>query len=184
VHTRTASALLAAAVVLACSACGGSERTDDAPEAAEAAPLRTNATSYVLIADSIGWGAQVMLNFRNTAEDTLYAVNCNGALTFALERDGPSGWAVVLAPATNGCLSPPITIAPGETFITPWGIYGARPGGNAGPQFADSTFGGGYRLVWWNLRFHYDPEREQMGDTVPLRYRVSNVFGLTRSDGP
>jgi hypothetical protein len=172
-------------VVLASLACGGSDQTDRVSESPpEPAPIRTDSTTYTLVADSIGWGTELMLDFRNEAEDTLYAVNCNGALTFALERKEGDDWAVFLAPMTNACLSPPVTIAPGETFMTPWGIYGARPGSNAGPQFADSAFVGTFRLVWWNLRFHYDPEREQMGDTVPLRYRVSNVFGLTRSDGP
>jgi hypothetical protein len=114
--------------------------------------------------------------------DTLYAVNCNGATSMALEKKEPDGWRVVWAPLINGCLSPPIIIAPGALLEDTLALWGAQPGRNIGPEFTDTAFGGSYRLIWWNLVFHYDPDRSGFGDTVPTKHRTSNELelGVTR----
>jgi hypothetical protein len=168
------------ALAFACSACRGAEvaeRPASEPDLRDpTAPIQTDTTIYTLTEDSIGWGTALALSFRNVTPDTLYAINCNGALTLAVERRDAADWSLFLAPMTNGCLSAPVVVAPGDSLGIPWTIYGARPGSNAGPQFADSTFTGDFRLVWWNLVSHYDVARRELGDSVPLRFRVSNTF--------
>jgi hypothetical protein len=159
----------------------------ESPAVAAAPPLRTDRIAYELTPTDHGWQTQMQLALRNEASDTLYAINCNGAATIALEArsadpaildTGADGWSVVLPPMTNGCLSQPLVIPPGATFTLPWILGGARPGTNAGPAFPDTAFAGPHRLVWWNLVFHYDPTRRELGDSVPLRYRLSNEFTL------
>src|SRR5215216_5973964 len=143
-----------------------------------AAPIQTDTTSYVLVRKDRGWQTEIPFRFKNVAEDTLYIINCNGAFTVALERKVREEWRLFWSAIINGCFSPPITIAPGDTLFTPWIVWGAAPAGNAGPAFADTTFDGVYRLVWQNILFHYDPQRSALGDSVPVRYRVSNDFVL------
>jgi hypothetical protein len=142
------------------------------------APIQTDTTTYALVRDSLGWEARMALRFTNTSPDTLYAVNCNGALTLAVERQSGAGWDLFWAPLTNACLSPPLVIPPGGSYQTPWSIWGAPPGTNVGPQFADMIFDDTYRLVWWNLLAHYDTGRRELGDSVSLEYRRSNEFLL------
>src|SRR5688500_13577977 len=72
------------------------------------APIQTDKTSYVLVRDSLGWGTQMNFRFTNVTTDTLYAVNCNGATSVAVEREDSTGWTTFWAPITNACLSPPI----------------------------------------------------------------------------
>jgi hypothetical protein len=142
------------------------------------AAIQTDTTFYVLERDEHGWGTQIAYRFRNATADTIYAINCNGAISMAVEKKEPTGWRTFWAPVTNACLSPPITVPPGETFSAPLSLWGAPPGGNVGPAFSDTTIEGTYRLVWWNLVSHYAEDRQGFGDTLPLDLRVSNEFTL------
>ena len=142
------------------------------------APIQTDSTSYLLVREERGWRADIPFRFRNVATDTIYIVNCNGAFSVALEQKAAQGWRPFWSPIINGCFSPPLTVAPGDTRSVPWIVWGAAPGGNVGPAFADTTFDGVYRFVWQNVLFNYEPQRESLGDTVPLRFRVSNEFAL------
>jgi hypothetical protein len=155
-------------------ATNGTEETRDDSTAA----IQTDTTFYVLERDERGWGTQIAYRLRNTTEDTMYAINCNGAISIAVEKKEPAGWRTFWAPITNACLSPPFTIPPGETYNAPLSLWGAPPGGNVGPEFSDTTFDGVYRLVWWNLVSHYAEDRQGFGDTLPLDLRVSNEFTL------
>jgi hypothetical protein len=176
------------ALVLSCTACSPDEPPAPGQPPAEAAPrppepLRTDAPSYQLVRDGVGWRTEITAEFLNTYPDTLHAINCNGALTVAVEKREEAGWTTFWAPMTNACLSPPVTVPPGEAITLPLTIWGAPPGSDAGPQFADTTFAGSYRLLWWNLVSGYDATRGDMGDTIPLRYRVSNEFSLAAGTG-
>jgi hypothetical protein len=167
------------ALLLAFAACDReAPRVDAAKDSASTVPIRTDKTEYTLARDDRGWDTRIPFRFTNLAADTAYAVNCNGATSIALEKKESTGWRVVWAPITNGCLSAPITIPPGKTFDDSVALWGAPPGGNVGPEFADTVFEGTYRLVWWNLVFHYSTENVPFGDTIPVRYRASNEFSL------
>lgn len=147
-------------------------------DTAVAVAITTDSAVYHLERDERGWGARIGYRFRNLAEDTVFAVNCNGATSVAVERREPGGWATFWAPLVNGCLSPPIVVPPGGTLDSVLSLWGAPPGGNVGPEFNDTIFAGRYRLVWWNLVSHYDARSPGFGDSIPLQYRVSNEFGL------
>jgi hypothetical protein len=167
------------AVVLIFAACDReAARAGAHTDSASSVPIRTDTTEYFLGRDARGWGTRIPFRFTNLAADTAYAVNCNRATSIALEKKESTGWRVVWAPITNGCLSAPITIPPGKTFDDSVALWGAPPGGNVGPEFADTVFDGTYRLVWWNLVFHYSAENVPFGDTIPVRYRASNEFSL------
>lgn len=176
--TRSALLLLLVTVV----ACGGSDssRANAPVNRDQAVSFQTDTTRYVLDRDATGWGTQISWSFQNISPDTVYAVNCNGATTIAVERREAGGWEVHWAPLTNACLSPPVAIPPGETLSGRLDLWGAPPGGNVGPEFRDTTFSGVYRLAWWNLVHHYDPAKPGFGDTVAVRHRVSNEFALRR----
>src|SRR5688572_20029191 len=87
------------------------------------APIQTDTIAYLLVRDGVGWRAEVPFEFRNTFSDTLFAINCNGALTVAVQHKDEAGWHPFWAPLTNGCFSPPITIPPGGRLRLPWTIW-------------------------------------------------------------
>jgi hypothetical protein len=167
-----------AVFVLACGREPPPARSDDSPVRTDSTAFWTDSVVYHLVRDERGWGARIGYRFRNLAADTVYAVNCNGATSVAVERRVGDGWVTFWAPMLNMCLSPPIAIPPGEVLDASLSLWGAPPGGNVGPEYSDTTFTGRYRLNWWNLVFHYDPDSPGFGDTVPLKYRVSNEFEL------
>src|SRR5690349_17822267 len=106
-------------MVVCWSACSRSGERDDQVAGSSrdpSAPIQTDATSYLLARDGVGWRADMRLVFHNVTGDTLHAVNCNGALTLAVERRVEAGWTTFWAPLTNGCLSPPVTIPPGDSL--------------------------------------------------------------------
>ena len=143
--------------------------------------IQTDTTVYWLASDNGGWRADLQFQFRNVTADTAYAINCNRALTLALEKYDSTGWNLFWAPLTNLCLSPPVIVAPGAAFDTTYAVWGAAPGGNAGPAFRDTSFLGTYRLVWRNLVHRYDPNRGGFGDTLATEHRVSNEFVLSNT---
>ena len=142
------------------------------------APIQTDRPAYLLVRDDQGWGARIPFEFTNPAPDTLYAINCNGAITLALEKKAASEWEMFWMPMTNACLSPPVVIPPGGAFRDTVDLWGAPPGGNVGPEFRTTDLTGTYRLIWANLVSHYSDGIPQLGDTVPTAYRVSNEFEL------
>jgi hypothetical protein len=143
------------------------------------APIATSDSVYVLKRDGVVLSASIPIRFTNQSPDTLYLVNCNGAITPEYEKQEGATWKPFLHTVTNGCLSSPITIAPNATLVDTMMLAGALPGNNAGPAFASSDVAGTYRIVMRNVRWHYDPSRPQFGDTVATHYLLSNVFRLT-----
>lgn len=95
-----------------------------------------------------------------------------------MEKKDSVGWHTVWAPLINGCLSPPITLAPGNSVSDTLSLWGAPPRGNVDPEFIDTVFDGTCRLVWWNLVHHYNTDQSGFGDTVPLLHKISNEFTL------
>jgi hypothetical protein len=142
--------------------------------------IETDTSVYTLTRDSLGWGTSIRYSFTNSSADTMYAVNCNGSITVALERKEGTEWQTFWAPLINGCLTPPIVTPPGTGVEARLELWGAPPGGNVGPEFRDTIFDGTYRLVWWNLVTHYNTDSPGFGDTIPLVHRVSNEFTLKK----
>ena len=174
------------ALLASLPSCGRAGDTDLDPASDEArvvardssAPIRTDAASYRLVWDDRGWSATIPFEFTNPAADTLYAVNCNGAIAVALERKEGTAWSTFWVPMMNACLSPPVVIPPGQLHRDTVELWGAPPGGNMGPEFRSADVEGTYRLIWTNLVSHYDDRAAGFGDTVPAAYRHSNDFQL------
>ena len=141
-------------------------------------PIQTDATLYELRLDWVGLATDIPLRWENRAADTLYIVNCRGALAPVLEKEVADGWEAFWSPVLLACLSPPIVMEPGDVLVDTLHVWGALPGHNAGPEFKSDDLEGIYRIVMDNVVFHYDEDRQGFGDDVPLEYRVSSSFAL------
>jgi hypothetical protein len=168
----------------ACDATPG-DRAADTTNSARASdnskerpPILTSASEYALKRDGVLLSVPIAIRFTNQSADTLYLVNCNGAITPEYQKLEGTTWKSHLQTMTNACLSTPIVIAPGATLARDLILGGALPGNNAGPAFATSDVAGRYRIVMRNVRWHYDLDKPQLGDTVPMRYLLSNEFTL------
>jgi hypothetical protein len=149
------------------------------PERDHKAPIQTDSTEYYLrFEDSVVLAADMQIRFRNVTPDTIYIVNCNGALTPAMQQKTASGWEDFVLWPTNACLSAPIVIPPNQELVDTFFIRGALPGHNAGPAFPDTVLKGEYRIVLGGLVWHYDMKRMDFGERVPEQYRYSNSFYL------
>lgn len=178
----TSRPLVALLLFIACRDPAVDRRSEDhVPEAASPAHHFTTSDSvYTLRRDGPGWVTWIGFAFRNGG-DTIYVVNCNGAITMFLQKRVGGGWQDALHMASDACLSPPIVIAPGETLhdsVAMWGAEATTPSVNT---FLVTEVDGEYRLVWHQLVRNYDPEPlSEFGDTLPLTERVSAPFSLRR----
>ncbi len=164
--------------VLVFPALGACEDVLAPPERDITLPIQTDATVYSLREDWVGLATEIALRWENQAADTLYIVNCNGALAPVLEKKVVGGWEVFWSPILQLCLSSPIVIEPAGVLVDTVHVWGALPGHNAGPEFKSDDVEGTYRIVMHNAVFNYDSDRQGFGDPVPLEYRVSNHFVL------
>jgi hypothetical protein len=157
---------------------GGCGDTLGPPERDLTAPIQTDETSYSLRDDWVGLAAEIPLRWENQTANTLYIVNCRGALAPVLEKRVGWRWEVFWTPTLQACLSPPIVIEPGAVLVDTLHLWGALPGNNAGPEFKSDDVGGVYRIVMHSVVFNYDSDRQGFGDPVALEYRISNLFAL------
>lgn len=144
------------------------------------APIHTDSTVYSLRFDDPGWTTTIGFAYRAEA-DTVYIVNCNGAILMNLQKLEPDGWTDAWYAEGNACLSPPIVVPPGTEFSGEVVIWGAEPGRRSYNTFRVPDIDGEYRLVWHQPVHHYDPRPGSFGDTIPLAKRVSNRFTLQRA---
>lgn len=160
----------------------GAGRRREAPDAAPPAHhFTTGSPSYTLRRDGVGWISWIDFAYRNDG-DTLYVVNCNGAITMFLQKHVAGRWQDALYMASNGCLSPPIVIPPGETLRDSVAMWGAEPGTPSVNTFLLPEIDGEYRLVWHQLVRNYDPRPlSPFGDTLAVEERVSTPFLLRRA---
>jgi hypothetical protein len=129
--------------------------------------------------DSIVRGVDVPFAFTNTSADTMYMINCNGALSPVLEKSTGSGWEVFLLAASNACLSAPIVILPGAALEDTLYLRGALPDNNAGPAFPSKDITGQYRVSFSGMVWHYNTGRQNFGDTIPFELRCSAPFFIS-----
>jgi hypothetical protein len=140
------------------------------------APVQTDSLVHHLTRQAPWYSVEIPFRYRNDTGRTISIVNCQGGLNIGLEKRVGAEWQTFYQPVLLMCLSPPIHIAPGETFARAARIMGAIPGHDAGPEFASSDLDGEYRLVWSNLVHDYRDTGQSFGQPVgPLR---SNPFLL------
>jgi hypothetical protein len=142
--------------------------------------INTDADVYDLREQWMGLGFDLEITLRNTAEQPLYIVNCNGALAPSLQKLVDGRWEVWWSGVSQLCLSQPIVIAPGDSLTRKMNIWGAMPGRNAAPAWASADVAGTYRLRLHNLVYNYTDQGQRFGDPVPAAQQFSNEFVLRR----
>jgi len=188
---RFTAILLSLGSVLACGCSGSdlqsrSEREKISP--AESANtdstserIRTDSAAYSLRSDGPGWTTTIGFRYWNTGADTVYVVNCNGAILMNLQKREAGEWKDAWNAEGNQCLSPALIVPPGRELRGEVGIWGAEPGNPSYNTFKSAEVDGEYRLVWYQPVHHYDPRPGSFGDTIPLADRVSNAFTLKKA---
>lgn len=169
-------------ILLGSVACDGS--SSDVPRETNVGEfttrILTDSSAYTLHFDDPGWTTTIGFTYRAGA-DTVYIVNCNGAILMHLQKREPEGWTDAWYAEGNACLSAPIVIPPGHVFRGEVLIWGAEPGDTSHSTFRVPEIDGVYRLVWSQAVHHYGPRLGGSGDTIPLAERVSNQFRLERT---
>jgi hypothetical protein len=143
-------------------------------------PIQTDSVFYALRPDGPGWATTIGFSYRNSDSDTVYVVNCNGAILMNLQKRVAGEWIDSWYAEGNDCLSPPVVIPPGEVFRGEIAVWGGEPGNSSFNTFRLTPIDGEYRLLWHRPVYHYNPRQGSFGDTLPLEGRVSNPFTLNQ----
>lgn len=161
--------------------CDGSPAADVSGEAERGDSLiQTDSSEYVLRFDDPGWMTRIGFTYH-AESDTVYVVNCNGAILMDLHKLEGGEWKDAWHAEGNACLSPPIVVPPDSDFRGEVIIWGADSTQDSFNTFRVPTIDGEYRLVWNQPVHHYQPELGSFGDTIPLEKRISNRFTLVRA---
>jgi hypothetical protein len=141
--------------------------------------LQTDRPAYLLWRGDVGFTTDIPFEFTNGTGDTVYVLNCWGQAPPSLEKEVGGSWVPAWSAIVLLCLSPPIVIPPGAAYQDTVRLFAGYPGNNAYPKFEVAQPNGTYRLVWRPVVHHYhDDARLALGDSIPLRYRISNDFRL------
>src|SRR5688572_10254475 len=76
----------------------------------DAAPIRTDRDRYVLQPSGFGHEAMIVARFTAPKDSTVHIVNCNGAISWGIQRLDGDQWKDAWITTTNACLSPPIVV--------------------------------------------------------------------------
>lgn len=142
------------------------------------APVQTVGTRYQVHESGGATTVKIPYTYSNLNEDTVYIVNCGGIVLPTLQKRQGTSWVQAWSGVTPLCLSAPITIPPGATFVDTLHVRGWPRGGNAYPQFEAAEVEGIYRLLMNSVVLHYGEDRQHFGDTLTIAQRVSNDFVL------
>lgn len=163
------AAILAVSLVQAC----------DSPTNFELPMLLTESASYDFIADGEGLRADITYTFTNRTKGTVYhLVHCGGGSAVTLEQYVEGVWTPAWGTFLNSCLTSPVVIERGATFIDTLNVWGALPGGRFHPQFSSDDPSGTYRLVWHEVLSSLQSDDFPLGPEIPLEARTSNSFEL------
>jgi len=174
---------LAAALIAGLLACRDQPQEADQPALNESEPstrIVTDSTAYSLRFDDPGWTTTIGFTYRAKA-DTVYIVNCNGAILMNLQKLESDRWTDAWYAEGDACLSPPIVVPPSGELKGKVVVWGAEFGVPSYNTFRVSEIDGEYRLVWNQPVHHYDARPGSLGDSIPMVERVSNPFTLERA---
>ena len=169
--------LSSAVATILCLACGA----PTGPASDAAALMVTGSASYQLIRgprESVRTTIEYV--YSNRTGQAVSIPNCNGDVTPLLEKFVDGAWVVAWDAPKNDCLSPPVTIEPGEQYRDAVRLRGYPPDGDVRPRFLVSSIEGEYRLVWPDAVWDYDDSGPPWGESLPLHQRVSNRFALLK----
>jgi hypothetical protein len=139
------------------------------------APIRTDQKQYVFREGPSGLETTIVATLNAPADQILYIMNCNGAISTGLQRKVGEEWVDAWIPPINGCLSPPLEIPPGGEMTQKLTI---RPGHLMYPPNGQQLESGTYRVAWHNVFTSYDSDGPPFGDRLPLEQRVSAPFSI------
>jgi hypothetical protein len=171
--TRLMIGLAAAGLLVA-----GCESPSEVPDPDGEPLMRTEASVYRLAERGVLLEVDIPFVYENRTGGAVYLVNCNGFVPPYLERKVDGKWRLEWGPGENGCLSPPVIIAAGQSYADTLGVHAPVFGSNAQPQFRGPDIDGIYRLRWDRALSSFDPNRQPFGRELPLELRVSNTFEL------
>lgn len=151
----------------------------DSPTKSEIPMLLTENASYDLVADSKGWSAEISYTFTNRTQGTVYRLlRCGGGSAWILEQYVDGVWELAWGPFLNSCLSSPIEIARGATFIDTLNVWGLQPGEYTSPPLGSHDPNGTYRIVWHEALSSIESDDFPLGPQISLEARTSNSFEL------
>lgn len=118
-------------------------------------------------------GDEVEIRSTLTAPDdqTVYIVNCNGAISIGLQRQTDGVWLNAWASIINQCLSPPIIVQPGRSHEH--AFFVRRGSGSMRDDPRDTLPRGVYRVIWNGVLTSFDEARYPFGAELPAEQRVS-----------
>lgn len=161
--------------ILGCRAAGEppAVAVDEPPAAPVDAPIQVDRTQYAFENGPYGPEIRIAATFTAPADQTVYLVNCNGAITTGLQRLVGDRWIDAWIATTNSCLSPPIEIPPRGVRTEKIVV---APGPVIYPANATQLESGTYRAVFHNALTSFDPNARPFGPDLPLEERVSAPF--------
>ncbi|MBC8145727.1 MAG: hypothetical protein H7X80_09075, partial [bacterium] len=142
-HINKARALYFALGAIMLSSCNApqiqtndvdSVAVDTTASVAPAIPVREIQARRV----DFGYAAVIPYTYTNRSGDSVYLVNCNGDVSPSMEQFIEGQWKKVWQPATNGCLSRPVVIAPGASYSDTLHM-GVQPHDSAFFAYLDSS---------------------------------------------
>jgi len=168
-----ATALVAAGLLAAGCDTGAGPTLTGGP-----APIRTDAAEYRLRPSGVGLEVDIPYVYTNRTGWTVYLENCQRGFALWLDRKVGDEWRRAWSPVQLLCLSEPIVIRNGTTFVDTLHVWGALPGHDTGPAFETDDPSGVYRIVWGSAYSFYADDA--YSSQLPLDARISNEFLLHR----
>lgn len=167
---------------LSLAGCSGPAPAPPSDESAERPPIalertepfRTNRREYRFVLESDVVTGKVEYRYTNHSARAVHFANCGGSIALHLERKDPDGWRSVWTPMVPACLSPPVTVRPGEVLEGAVPVRAGTPGSEVAPTFPVDRPAATYRLVGSGMSD--DLDRYPRGPDRPLDERVSNPF--------
>jgi hypothetical protein len=148
------------------------------PPSEKRVAIKTDAERYVMRPGPYGDEATIVAMFTAPPDTTVQILNCNGAISWGIQRRVEGRWEDAWAAVTNQCLSPPIVLAPRGVWVDTLTLAASAGGFPSGErEIAPGT----YRVVWYNVLTAFDPEARPFGPELALANRVSRPITIERA---
>jgi hypothetical protein len=153
-------------VVLALAACSPQH---PAPARGEAPPAAGPGPASLVSALPPADGRTLRFRLSAPAGQPLHLENCNGAISWGLEREVAGAWKPAWTVATDACHSAPVVIPPGESRVFDEVVTLGT---------GEDLQAGTYRIAVHGLYRRHDREDHAANPEVPRHLRVSRPFAL------
>lgn len=147
-------------------------------------PITTDRTEYVLTPASPGRQATIVATFRAPRDRTVHIVHCNGAISWGLQRLEAGRWVDVWVAETNGCLSAPIVVRAGKSFVDTLTLVSRDDVPAGSGRVRHRIEPGIHRMIWYGVLTSFDrnaPAGRPPGPELPSEARVSGPITIRES---